>query len=73
MANYDSNNIFAKILRDEIPSKKVLETDRVVCFMQTNEGRILPAKRGCAEMLCKKIGVVHKRFFIDASQADQAV
>jgi len=53
--------------------KKVLETDRVVCFMQTNEGRIIPAKRGGAKMICKKIGIVHKRFFIDASQADQAV
>jgi len=28
--------------------KKVLETDRVVCFMQMNEGRIIPAKRGGA-------------------------
>jgi len=36
MANYDSNNIFAKILRDEIPSKKVLETDYALAFHDIN-------------------------------------
>ncbi|MGE0023933.1 MAG: HIT family protein [Hyphomicrobium sp.] len=30
---YDSTNIFAKILRGEIPSHKVLETDDVIVFM----------------------------------------
>src|ERR1700741_4897252 len=29
---YDSNNIFAKILRDEIPSKRVYEDDFAVAF-----------------------------------------
>ena len=32
-ATYDDNNIFAKILRDEIPSTRVFETDHVVAFM----------------------------------------
>ena len=32
-ANYDDNNIFAKILRGEIPSTRVYETDDVVAFM----------------------------------------
>ena len=31
-AVYDSNNIFARILRDEIPSKKVMETDYTLSF-----------------------------------------
>ena len=29
---YDSNNVFAKILRGEIPSKKVLETPHTLVF-----------------------------------------
>lgn len=30
---YDTNNVFAKILRGEIPAHKVLETDDVIVFM----------------------------------------
>lgn len=33
MANYDDDNIFARILRGEIPSQKVYEDDQVVAFM----------------------------------------
>ena len=33
MRAYDSNNIFAKILRGEIPSHRVYEDDAVVAFM----------------------------------------
>lgn len=29
---YDSNNIFAKIIRGDIPSKKIYEDDRVLAF-----------------------------------------
>jgi len=29
---YDSNNVFAKIIRGEIPSKKVYEDDKVLAF-----------------------------------------
>ncbi|TIX40711.1 MAG: HIT family protein, partial [Mesorhizobium sp.] len=32
-ATYDSSNIFAKILRGEIPSHRVYEDDAVVVFM----------------------------------------
>lgn len=32
-ATYDDNNIFAKILRGEIPSTRVYETDDIVAFM----------------------------------------
>jgi len=32
-ATYDDNNIFAKILRGEIPSTRVYETDDVVAFI----------------------------------------
>jgi histidine triad (HIT) family protein len=33
MANYDPNNIFAKILRSELPAYKVLEDDKVFAFL----------------------------------------
>ena len=34
--NYDNNNIFAKILRGEIPCKKVYENDYVLAFHDIN-------------------------------------
>ena len=34
--NYDKNNIFAKILRGEIPCKKVYESDNVLAFYDVN-------------------------------------
>ena len=33
---YDNNNIFAKILRDEIPCEKVYEDDKVLFFKDIN-------------------------------------
>ena len=33
-ADYDDNNIFAKILRGEIPSHRVYEDQNTVAFMQ---------------------------------------
>lgn len=32
MAEYDRNNVFAKILRGEIPCKKLLETEHALAF-----------------------------------------
>ena len=34
--NYDKNNIFAKILRQEIPCKKIFENDHVLSFHDIN-------------------------------------
>jgi len=36
MAGYDDNNIFARILRGEIPCKKVHETDHALAFHDIN-------------------------------------
>ena len=33
MPNYDPNNIFAKILRGELPSYKVYEDDKAIAFL----------------------------------------
>jgi histidine triad (HIT) family protein len=44
MTAYDTNNIFAKILRGEIPSTKVYEDDVVLAFMDVmpqTEGHVL--------------------------------
>ena len=40
---YDKNNIFAKILRGEIPCKKVYENDYVLSFYDIN-----PQKNTCS-------------------------
>ena len=34
--NYDKNNIFAKILRGEIPCKKIYEDEYVLSFYDVN-------------------------------------
>ena len=34
--SYDENNIFAKILREEIPCKKIYENDYVLAFNDVN-------------------------------------
>ena len=36
MMSYDDNNIFAKILRGEIPCKKIHEDDFVLSFYDVN-------------------------------------
>ena len=32
MSSYDENNVFAKILRGEIPCKKIMETEHSLAF-----------------------------------------
>ena len=34
--NYDKNNIFAKILRGEIPCKKIYENEHILSFYDIN-------------------------------------
>ncbi len=51
---YDHNNIFAKILRDEIPCVKVFEDDRTLAFMDVMpqaEGHVLIIPKEAAEDL----------------------
>lgn len=45
---YDTNNVFAKILRGEIPSHKVLEDDDVIVFMD-----VMPQSKGHALVVPK--------------------
>ena len=53
IANYDNDNIFAKILRQEIPSKKVFENKYVYAFEDINPQApihilIIPKKPFCS-------------------------
>ena len=43
MINYDKNNIFAKILRGEIPCKKIYEDEYVLAFHDINPQRKIHA------------------------------
>ena len=63
MASYDDSNIFAKILREEIPSFKVFEDDETYCFMD-----IMPR----AEGHCLVIPKTPCRNMLDASPAQLA-
>ena len=53
ITNYDNDNIFAKILRHEIPSKKVFENDVVYAFEDINPQApihilVIPKKPFCS-------------------------
>ena len=42
--NYDKNNIFAKILRGEIPCKKIYEDEFVLAFYDVNPQKKIQTK-----------------------------
>lgn len=63
MARYDDSNIFAKILREEIPSFKVYEDEETYCFMD-----IMPR----AEGHCLVIPKTPCRNMLDASPSQLA-
>ena len=60
MTAYDDQNIFAKILRGEIPSTRVYEDDATLCFMD-----IMPRSDGH----CLVIPKTPCRNVLDASEA----
>ena len=57
---YDANNIFAKILRGEIPSHKIYEDEHVLAFMD-----VMPMVDGH----CLVIPKVSSRGLLDADEA----
>jgi histidine triad (HIT) family protein len=63
MTAYDTNNIFAKILRGEFPCYKVLEDDHVLAFLD-----IMPRSQGHTLVIPK----VPARNILDISPADFA-
>jgi histidine triad (HIT) family protein len=63
MQTYDTDNIFAKILRGEIPSTRVYEDEHVVAFMD-----VMPQAEGHTLVLPKK----PSRNLLDADEATLA-
>lgn len=63
MAEYDSNNLFAKILRGELPAYKVYEDDKALAFLD-----IMPRAPGHALVLPKSAA----RNLLDIVPADLA-
>jgi histidine triad (HIT) family protein len=63
MATYDNNNIFAKILRGELPSYKVFEDDKVLSFLD-----IMPRATGHTLVIPKSPA----RTFLDIAPDDLA-
>lgn len=63
MADYDTNNVFAKILRGEIPAHKVYEDDSVIAFMD-----VMPQGPGHTLVVPKAAS----RNLLDANSADLA-
>ena len=63
MPNYDPNNIFAKILRGEMPAYKVFEDDKAIAFLD-----IMPRAPGHVLVLPK----VAARNILDISPDDLA-
>ena len=59
--SYDSNNVFAKILRGELPCEKVYEDDRTLAFMD-----IMPRAAGHVLVIPKTGG----RTILDTDVAD---
>jgi histidine triad (HIT) family protein len=63
MPSYDPNNIFAKILRGELPSYKVYEDEKALAFLD-----IMPRAPGHTLVLPK----THARNLLDVSPEDLA-
>lgn len=63
MANYDTNNIFAKILRGELPTHKVYEDDKSFAFLD-----IMPRAPGHTLVIPKSPA----RTFLDIAPDDLA-
>ncbi len=57
---YDSDNIFAKITRGEMPSVKILETDKILAFMD-----VFPQSKGHCLVIHKNSQAVN---FLDVEQ-----
>ncbi|MDP2803932.1 MAG: HIT family protein [Phreatobacter sp.] len=69
---YDPNNVFAKILRGEMPAQKVYETDKVLAFMDIMpraDGHVLVIPKTAA----RNILDIHPDDLADLSRAVQFV
>ncbi|RWH81145.1 MAG: HIT family protein [Mesorhizobium sp.] len=75
-ATYDSSNIFAKILRGEIPSHRVYEDDAVVAFMDVmpqGPGHTLVAPKAPSRNLLDADPAVFGPLFANVQKVARAV
>ncbi len=73
---YDTNNVFAKILRGEIPAHKVLEDDDVVVFMDVMPqapGHTLVVPKGASRNLLDADDAVLAKLLPVAAKVARAV
>ena len=73
---YDSNNIFAKILRDELPSIRVFEDAHTVAFMDimpSVEGHTLVIPRESAETLFELSGEASQALMLTTQRVATAI
>ena len=56
--SYDDANVFARILRGELPSHRIYETDRVLAFMDVKARNILDADPDELAALIKAVQLV---------------
>ena len=71
-AAYDPNNVFAKILRGEMPAQKVYETDKVLAFMDIMpraDGHVLVIPKAAA----RNILDIHPDELAELAKATQFV
>ena len=64
MPSYDPNNIFAKILRGELPAHKVYEDDKAFAFLD-----IMPRAPGHTLVIPKAPARTHSRYRTRRSRA----
>lgn len=72
VAAYDPNNVFAKILRGEMPAQKVYETDKVLAFMDIMpraDGHVLVIPKAAA----RNILDIHPDDLAELAKATQFV
>lgn len=76
MPAYDDNNIFAKILRGEIPCHKVYETEKVIAFMDVMpqaDGHVLVVPKARARNLLDVEPDVLANLMIEVQRVAKAV
>jgi len=76
MPGYDTNNIFARILRDELPSTRVYEDDRCVVILDiapVNPGHLLVIPKAPAQLVAELDPEVASHMFTVGVRVSEAV
>jgi len=71
--NYDKNNIFAKILRGEIPCKKIYEDEYVLAFYDINSKNTVLYGTSLWEDTPKKDKIYEDTFFVSNLKIEESL